>query len=132
MEHEPLDRHDPAPPSPRGTGLILGTACAIGAWVWRDGPALWPLLFLAAGLVLTALARPAVLEPLNRAWFRLSLLLGRIMTPLVMGLLFYGFITPIAFLLRLKGGDPLRLRRSGSERTWWQARNDPDDMRRQF
>ena len=130
---EPEVRHEPEPPSPRGTGLVLGAACAVAAWTWRDGPAMWPLLALAGGLSLAALLQPALLEPLNRAWFRLSLLLGRIMTPLVMALLFYGLITPVALLLRLKGDDPLRLRRTGRERTWWREREgDPGDMRRQF
>jgi len=106
--NEPEVRHEPEPPSPRGTGLVLGAACAF-------------------------VLRPMLLEPLNRAWFRLSLLLGRIMTPLVMALLFYGLITPVALLLRLKGDDPLRLRRTGRERTWWREReDDPGDMRRQF
>ncbi len=130
---EPEVRHEPEPPSPRGTGLVLGAACAVGAWAWRDGPALWSLLALAAVLVLSALLRPALLESLNRAWFRLSLLMGRIMTPLVMAVLFYGLITPVALLLRLKGDDPLRLKRTGGERTWWrERRDDAGDMRRQF
>jgi len=130
---EPEVRHEPEAPSPRGTGLVLGAACAVAAWVWRDGPALWPLLAASAGLVLAALLRPALLEPLNRAWFRLSLLLGRIMTPVVMSVLFFGLITPVALVLRLKGDDPLRLRRRGDERTWWRERADDDgDMRKQF
>ncbi len=130
---EPDVRHEPEPPSPRGTGLVLGAACAVGAWAWRDGPALWPLLALAAGFVLSALLRPALLEPVNRAWFRFSLLLGRIMTPLVMAVLFCGLVTPVALLLRLKGDDPLRLRRTGRERSWWRERkDDAGDMRRQF
>ncbi len=94
---------------------------------------MWPLLVFAVGLVLAALLRPAVLEPLNTAWFRLSLLLGRIVTPLIMAVLFCGLIMPVAFLLRLKGDDPLRLRRTGREPTWWREREgDADDMRRQF
>ncbi len=130
---EPEDRHEPLPPSPRGTGLVLGSACALAAWAWRDGPAAWPLLACAGGLIVVALLRPALLEPLNRVWFRFSLLLGRITTPMVMAVLFYGLITPVALLLRLKGDDPLRLQRSGKERSWWRVRKgDVGDMRRQF
>ncbi len=121
------------PPSPRGTGLVFAAVAALCAWTLRDTVAFWPLVFLSGALMLVALLRPALLEPLNRIWFRFSLLLGRIMTPLVMAVLFFGLITPIALMLRLKGNDPLRLRRADGERTWWRERgDDPGDMRRQF
>ncbi len=123
---EPMDCQDISPPSARSTGLVLAAAAALAAWGARHGLWLWPLAATSALLAVLAWLKPAVLEPLNRAWFRLSLLLGRIMTPIVMGVLFYGLITPIGLLMRLAGSDPLRLKRTGKERTWWRKRREEE------
>src|SRR5690242_4104815 len=72
---------------------------------WRVA-GLGALLFAVVGL-----AAPSLLAPLNRLWFRLGLLLGRITSPLVLGLLFFLLITPIALLARLYGRDALRLKK---------------------
>ncbi len=124
---EPMDGHDISPPSARSTGLVLAAAAALAAWAARHGLWLWPLAGASALLAVLAWLKPAVLEPLNRAWFRLSLLLSKVMTPIVMGLLFYGLITPFGLLMRLAGSDPLRLKRTGKESTWWRKRKADDE-----
>ena len=83
-----------------------------------------------------ALVRPQVLGPLNRLWLRLGLLLQRLVTPVVMALLFYGTVTPIALVLRLLGKDLLRLRIDRGADSYWLERRPPgpapDTMRNQF
>lgn len=103
---------------------------------WR-GWAWWPLLLVvAAAFLLLALTRPALLAPLNWLWTKLGLLLGMIMAPIVMGLIYFGVVTPMALLARLVGKDFLRLRRDPAAPTYWLPRADqepkPESLRDQF
>jgi hypothetical protein len=108
--------------------------------------ALWPLvrhrplrswaLAVAVVFLVPALVRPQVLGPLNRLWLRLGLLLQRLVTPVVMALLFYGTVTPIALVLRVLGKDLLRLRIDRGADSYWLERRPPGPapgtMRNQF
>ena len=89
------------------------------------------LLFLAIGIF-----RPAWLHPLNQAWSKLGLLLGRIVSPIVMGLLFFLVVAPIALLFRLMGKDPLRLSFDSAVSSYWIERRpagpSPETMSNQF
>jgi len=132
-QHEPISGHEPQPPSARSTGFVFAAVSLVAAWVARHTG--WTWLFVGLSGVFAALAAgaPSLLEPLNRAWFRLSLLLGKVVTPIVMAILFYGFITPYGLILRLTGADPLRLRRKGDETTWWRERQEKSaPMNKQF
>lgn len=86
-----------------------------------------PIAFAAASLVflLLALAIPKVLAPLNRAWFKFGLLLHKIVSPVVLGILFFAVFTPMGTLMRLFGGDPLRLRFDAKAATYWIERSPP-------
>jgi hypothetical protein len=84
----------------------------------------WGLVLSAVFLVLSIL-RPIWLQPLNRLWTQLGLLLGRIVTPVVMAVLFFVVFTPVAFLVRLLGKDPLRLALNVQAHTYWIERVPP-------
>lgn len=109
----------------------------IGLWPLAAGgsPRLWALI-LSALLLLSAAFVPAWLQPVNRLWFRFGQLLGRIMTPIVMGFVYFLIVTPIALLLRLFGKDVLGLKRDASVSSYWVARAPPGpkpgSMRDQF
>ncbi len=102
---------------------------------WHHGR-LWPWEIAVAVLfLLAALLRPALLNPLNRVWMKLGLLLHKIVNPIVMGLLFYGTIWPTGVIMRMRGRDLLRLRREPASDTYWIARPPgplPETMRDQF
>jgi predicted membrane metal-binding protein len=114
--------------------LVFGLVC------------LWPVLFggsprgwaaaVALAFALVGMLRPAWLAPLNRLWMRFGLLLGAVVSPIALGLLFYGVLTPIGVLMRLFGSDPLRLRRDPAMRSYWLPRQPPGppprSMDRQF
>lgn len=68
------------------------------------------LVYIALGIGLLVLIIPLFGYGLVWGWYRLALLMSRIVNPLVLGLLFYLFITPIALLFRLFGNDPMRLK----------------------
>ena len=84
---------------------------------------------LAYGFAITAviiflltLLKPHFLLPLNTLWMRFGLLLGMIVNPFVLGLIFFGIFTPIAFLMKLYGRDELRLK-FRKKNTHWISRN---------
>ena len=109
--------------------------------------AIWPLVFhgldirfWAIGLVLLfgclGLFAPAVLRPLNRLWLKLGLLLGRIVTPIVMVIIFFTTVTPIGLIRRMMISDPLGQSFDPSAETYWVDRTKESEkitsMRKQF
>lgn len=95
----------------REFGLTTGIAIVVifglfFPWLLeRDWPT-WPWL-IAAMLWLPALVRPLWLRQVYRGWMRFGLLASRVMTPLVLGIVFFGMITPMALVRRLTGKDPM-------------------------
>ena len=93
----------------------------------------WGMASILVALI-TALA-PALLAPLNRAWFQLGLLLGKIVSPIVLGVIFFGILTPVAIASRLFGRDELRLKRQPGN-SYWIKRDYPtpiaDTFKNQF
>lgn len=92
--------------------------------------------FAAAGLfALAALLAPRLLAPLNRAWFRLGELLGRIVSPIVLGVIFFGLITPVALAGRISGRDELKMKRRDVA-SYWVDRDppgpEPESFKNQF
>ena len=96
----------------------------------------WWAVVPAAAVLLLWLVRPRWLTPLNRVWVRLGALLGRVTTPLITGLLFFLGVTPLAWLYRLLGKDPLARRFDRSAPSYWVQRRPsgpaPESMQRQF
>jgi hypothetical protein len=85
------------------------------------------MLVVSALFLLVSLIAPALLAPLNKVWTRFALLLGKITTPMVLGLVFYGVFTPAGYLLRLFNWDPLRLKKNPAGTTFWIAREPSTD-----
>ena len=82
----------------------------------------WWALGLGVVFALSGTAWTAALAPLNKLWTKLGVLLYRVVSPLVLGLLFYVTVTPIALLMRVLGKDPLRLRRDPDAASYWIVR----------
>jgi len=79
---------------------------------------LWSLV-LSGLFLLLALARPGVLSPLNHWWTHFGLLLHSIVSPITLGVLFFGVVTPIGLVMRLIGHDPLRLKFDVNAQSYW-------------
>jgi len=91
---------------------------------------LMSLFFLAASLLDWSL-----LTPLNRAWFLLGHALGKVVSPIVLGIIFFGLLTPVAVISRLFGRDELRLRRSNPTTYWIKpidAKMNSESFKNQF
>ncbi len=139
MIHEDLRREKAiAIGSSRSFGLVF---CAlftlIGLLPLAHGaePRAWSL-GLALVMLILAVFAPSVLRPLNVAWSRFGLLLNRIVSPIVMALVFYGAVTPMGILVRRFANSSLKLHRDPSSTSYWIARNPPgpapDTLKNQF
>jgi hypothetical protein len=128
MSHESFERHGVVQSSSdRVLGLVFGAAfLVIGLMPLVVGaPArVWSVV-VAIAFVLIALVLPRLLSPLNRVWTRFGLLLHRITSPIVLGIMFFGVVTPIGLLMRALGKDVLKLRRQSDATTYWVNREPP-------
>jgi hypothetical protein len=137
--HERLHRGDPpSGSSDRAFGLLFATICAaVAAFAGWEGriSALWWSIAAMLFLLLAVFAAP-LLGPFNQAWRWVSLQLSRIITPFVMGILFFAVLTPVAILMRWAGKDALRLRLEPAQASYWLARPSggqrPTSMTNQF
>ena len=85
------------------------------------------LIFLVLGLL-----NSKILTPLNKLWFKFGILLGKIVSPLIMGIIFFLVVTPIGFIMRLLGKDVLNLK-FNKNRSYWIEKNGPKSkMKNQF
>lgn len=124
--------------SDRNFGLAFALIFFVIA-VWpllRHGEAFrWWALVVSLAFGATALVRAQALGPLNRLWFKLGLAMHSVMSPVLMGVLFFGAVTPMAFILRAIGKDILRLKPSDAP-SYWIPREPPgparNSMKQQF
>jgi hypothetical protein len=126
------------PSSERSFGFVMAAIFAVLALVnaWHVGR-VWPWTgAVATFFFVFAWFRPAALRPLNLIWFKFGLLLHRMMTPIVMALVFFGTVFPTGLVMRALGKDPLRLKWQPNANTYWIERRPPgpmpDSMKDQF
>ena len=108
-------------PSNKKFGFFFAFVFAIAAaYLFNFSNMIWA--YISAGtsfifLVIT-LVRDELLLPLNKLWMRFGLLLGIIVSPIVLGVIFFGLFTPIALIMRLSGRDELSLKFSKKPSHW--------------
>ena len=92
---------------------------------------IWSLIisfiFLALGLI-----NSKILTPLNRLWFKFGLLLGKFISPLIMGIIFFAVVTPIGIIMRLLKKDLLNLKYNKKETYWIDKSGPKSKMKNQF
>ena len=76
------------------------------------------LLLLAIFFLLLTLLVPTILTPLNKAWFGLSILLGRVVSPITLSIIFFILITPVAIVNRIAGRDALLIKKRRVSSYW--------------
>ena len=92
---------------------------------------LWSLFVSLAFLVL-GLLNSKFLSPLNKIWFKFGLFLGKIISPMVMGLIFFFVVTPIGILMRILKKDLLNLKMNNNKSYWIEKSEPKSKMRNQF
>ena len=118
-------------PTDRKFGVFFGVLFFLASFVFLIMSQISMATLLGVvSLVLLILSayKPSILHPMNRAWMIFGLALGRIVNPIVMGLIFYVIFVPTALLLKIVGRDELRLKVKSRE-TYWKLR--PADHERQ-
>ena len=92
----------------------------------------WSLLISLIFLIL-GLFNSKILSPLNKLWFKFGILLGKIISPLVMGMIFFFVVTPIGLIMRLMGKDVLNLKYNNKNKSYWIEKSGPKSkMKNQF
>jgi hypothetical protein len=91
------------------------------------------LVILSALFLLLSLLRPAILSPLNKIWVKFGEIIGIVVAPIVMGLIYFLILTPISILVRLFGKDLLNIKFLKNVNTYWIERKKKiSSMKKQF
>ena len=124
--------------SNRAFGIVFAVVFVIiGLWPLLGGAGvrLWSLI-IAGLFVAVAFLKPDILQPLNNLWTKFGLLLHKIVSPLIMGLIFFTTVVPTGLIVRLLGKDLLGLKLHPEQASYWIERNPPgpapETMKNQF
>lgn len=122
--------HEQTLPSERSFGLLFGAVFVLLAaygWFFKSWSSVVELSLLGVALafVLLGFVAPKILSPLNWLWFQLGQLLGKIVSPIVLGAIFFLLLTPVSLVTRLFGRDELCLKRKASQTSYWLDRAPP-------
>ena len=121
--------------SNRNFGLVfffIFLAVSILPLTHNESPRIWSAIISLAFLILV-LTRSKLLTPLNRLWAKFGIILGSIIAPIVMGVVFFLVITPIGLVMKIIGKDLLNLKYDKKKETYWVKRDRPTStMKQQF
>lgn len=92
---------------------------------------IWSLIVSIIFLIL-GLMNSSILTPINKIWFRLGILLGNFIAPIVMGIIFFFVVTPIGLIMRLLGRDLIKLKKNNENSYWTEKKDTKSSMRKQF
>ena len=107
--------------------LIIATYPLINGDELRLWSLIISIVFLFLGLV-----NSKILNPLNKLWFKFGIFLGKIISPLVMGIIFFLVVTPIGLLMRLLNKDLLNLKFNNNTSYWIEKTDPKSKMKNQF
>jgi hypothetical protein len=126
--HEDLSREDAVSVgSDRNFGIVFTAFCSLVALAqfWFGGRAAWGWLAAAVLFAAFTVVYARALRPLNVLWFKFGMLLHRVMSPVILGILFYAVFTPVGWCMRLSGRRPLGLAFDRGAKSYWVHRAPP-------
>jgi hypothetical protein len=121
-------------PSNRNFGIvffIVFLLIAIYPIINSEDIRIWSLIISSIFFIL-GIINSKLLTPLNKIWFKFGLLLGKLISPLIMGLIFFFVVTPIGLLMRLLGKDLLNLKFKKNSTYWVEKSGPKSKMKNQF
>ena len=121
-------------PSNRNFGFVFFIVfLVIALWPLLNGEnlRLWSLLISMIFFIL-GLLNAKILTPFNKIWMKFGEILGSVISPLVMGVIFFGIVTPTGLLLKLIGKDVLKLKKDKKDTYWIEKDNSNNSMKNQF
>jgi len=92
---------------------------------------IWSVIISIIFLVL-GLFNSKILTPLNKLWFTFGIFLGKIISPIIMGIIFFLVVTPIGLLMRLLGKDLINLKYNNNKSYWIEKKGPKSKMKNQF
>ncbi|MDB3981841.1 SxtJ family membrane protein [Candidatus Pelagibacter sp.] len=107
--------------------LLIGTYPLINNESIRIWSLVISLIFLVLGFINSNL-----LSPLNKLWFEIGIFLGKIISPIIMGIIFFLVVTPIGLIMRLIGKDLLNIKYSDNKSYWIEKTGPKSKMKNQF
>ena len=108
-----------------GRLFVIVFALLAGVAWWHDKPFYPWLAGVSVLFAIVTLAAPQWLTPLNKAWMGLAYLLNKIVSPIVLGILFFLAVTPLGVGMRLMGKDPMRRKLDRDAKSYWIPRDPP-------
>ena len=104
--------------------------------------AIWPLLngyeirywslIISIVFLLLGILNSKILTPLNKIWFKIGILLGNVISPIVMSIIFFLVVTPTSFIMKILGKDLLNLKKNTKNSYWIKKQNQNSRMKKQF
>ena len=107
--------------------LIVGTYPIFFQGELRIWSLIVSIIFLLLGII-----NSRFLTPLNLLWFKFGMLLGRVVSPIVMGLVFFLVVTPTGLIMRILNKNLLRLKKKNIKTYWIERPSIKSDMKNQF
>ena len=111
--------------------FILFLLVALYPTINSEGIRMWSIIVSLIFLIL-GLLNSKILTPLNKVWFKFGILLGRVISPLIMGVIFFFVVTPIGLIMRILGKDVLNLKYNNNKTYWIEKTGPKSKMRNQF
>ena len=111
--------------------FIVFLIIAIYPLINNEGLRIWSFIISIIFLVL-GLINSKILTPFNKLWFKFGLLLGKIISPVIMGIIFFFVVTPTALIMRIIGKDLLNLKFTKNKSYWIEKSGPKSKMKNQF
>jgi len=105
----------------------------IATWPLLNGNEIryWSLIISIVFLLLGIL-NSKILTPLNKIWFKIGILLGNVIAPIIMGIIFFVVVTPTSFVMKILRKDLLNLKKNNENSYWIEKKNENSKMKNQF
>ena len=120
--------------SDRSFGFVFAIFFLIVAAVqlWTGHHSFWPWLIASGAFLLITLIAPRMFHPLNFLWFKFGMLLHHIISPVILGLMFFVVFTPLGILMRSLKKRPLNLQFDAQAKSYWIDRKPPGPLPESF
>tara|TARA_A100001015_G_scaffold118222_1_gene131115 strand:+ start:333 stop:719 length:387 start_codon:yes stop_codon:yes gene_type:complete len=121
-------------PSNKNFGVVFSFVfLIIGLWpLFNYGEIRYWVILIAFIFLILGLLNSRLLNPFNKIWFKFGILLSKIVSPIIMGIIFFLVVTPIGLLMRIFKKDLLNLRFNSNETYWIKKKEDKSSMKNQF
>ena len=121
-------------PSNRNFGIVFSIVFLIIA-IWpilnQNEIRIWSIIISLIFLIL-GFINSKFLSPLNKAWFKFGLILGSVIAPIVMGIVFFLVVTPTGLIMKALGKDILALKKNKNNTYWLEKDNSNNNLKNQF